>query len=97
MVITIRSRTMSSDCVDSIMFKLNQGFVPIIKKLKGYVSYYVIDSGNNVVTAISVFEDEATSQASNRIAEAWVKDNLGPMVPGSADIISGPVRVPSQG
>ena len=97
MLITIRSRTMSPGCVDSIMLKLNQGFVPIIKKQKGYISYYVIDSGNDVVTAISIFEDEATSQASNRLAEAWVKENLGPMVPGSADIISGQVRVPSQG
>ena len=97
MVITIRSRTMNPGCVDSIMLKLNHGFVPIIKKQKGYVSYYVIDSGNDVVTAISVFENEATSHASNKLAEAWVKENLGPLVPGSADIISGPVRVPSQG
>ena len=97
MVITVRSRTMRPECVDSIMLKLNQEFVPIIKKQRGYVSYYVIDSGNDIVTAISIFEDEATSQASNRLAEAWVKENIGPMVPGSAEIISGLVKVPNQG
>ena len=87
---------MISGSVDELMHKLDKEFIPIINKEPGYIAYYVIDSGDGVVTAISMFEDEATSQVSNQRAEDWVTENLGPMVPGKANVISGTVMVPSQ-
>ena len=95
MVITIRSRKISSGPVDVLMHTLDKEFVPIISKEPGFVAYYVIDYGNNSVTAISVFEDSTTSQKSNLQAETWISEHLGHMVPGMADVISGPVMVPS--
>ena len=95
MVITIRSRKITSGAVDALMHTLDKEFVPIISKEPGFVAYYVIDSGNDSVTAISVFEDSTTSQKSNLLAETWISEHLGHMVPGMADVISGPVMVPS--
>ena len=70
MHITIRSRRMTSGSVDELMRKLAQGFMPLISAAPGYVTYYVIDSGDGMVSAISIFEDEATALASNQLAEA---------------------------
>ena len=96
MIITIRSRKLISGSADLLMQKLDEELVPIISKQPGYIAYYVIDSGNDVVTAISIFKDASTSEASNKLAESWVKQNLGPMVPGAPEVISGPVVVPRQ-
>ena len=96
MIITIRSRKLISGSDDLPMQKFDEEFVPIISKQPGYIAYYVIDSGNAVVTAISIFKDAFTSEASNKLAESWVKQNLGPMVPGAPEVISGPVVVPTQ-
>jgi hypothetical protein len=95
MHITIRSRKMTSGSVDELMRKLDQGFMPIVSQAPGYVAYYCIDSGDGVVSAISIFDDESTAEASNRLAESWVRENLGPVVPGPAEVISGTVMVPS--
>ena len=95
MVITIRSRKIASGPVDVLMHTLDKEFVPVISKEPGFVAYYVIDSGNGSVTAISVFEDSTTSQISNLLAETWISEHLGHMVPGMADVISGPVMDPS--
>jgi hypothetical protein len=86
---------MTSGSVDELMRKLDGGFMPIISQAPGYVAYYVIDSGDGVVSAVSIFDDEATAEASSRLAESWVRENLGAMVPGPADVISGEVMVPS--
>ena len=86
---------MTSGAVDELMRKLDEGFMPIISEAPGYVAYYVIDSGDGVVSAVSIFDDEATGAASNRLAESWVRENLGSVVPGPAEVISGRVMVPS--
>ena len=94
MHITVRSRRITSGAVDELMRKLDEGFMPIISEAAGYVAYYVIDSGDGVVSAVSIFDDEATAAASNRLAETWVRENLRPMVPAPAEVISGRVMVP---
>lgn len=96
MVITIRSRKMVSGSVNSLMKTIDEGFIPIISKEPGYIAYYVIDSGEGLVTAISIFEDLETSQKSNQLAQSWISEHLGDLVPGKAEVISGPVMVPSQ-
>ena len=95
MHITIRNRRMTSGSVDELMRKLDEGFMPLISAALGYVAYYVIDSGDGMVSAISIFEDEATALASNQLAEGWVREKLGPMVPGPVEVVSGRVLVPS--
>ncbi len=42
--------------------RVTQGFVPIISKAPGFVAYYVVDAGNDVVASISVFQDQAGGQ-----------------------------------
>ena len=96
MYVTIRSRRMVSGSVDELMRKIDEGLVPIVRAAPGYVAYYAIDSGGGVVSAVSVFEDETTAKASNRLAERWIRENLNPMVPGEPQVISGRVMAPSQ-
>ena len=96
MVITIRSREMVSGSVATLMKTIDDGFMPIISNQPGYIAYYVIDAGDGLVTAVSIFEDEKTSDSSNELAQRWISEHLGDVVPVKAQVISGTVMVPAQ-
>ena len=71
--------------------------MPVMSEEPGYIAYYVVNSGDGLVTAVSIFEDEETSFKSNNLAQEWISKHLGDVVPGKAQVISGQVMVPSQG
>jgi hypothetical protein len=72
---------------------VNQGFVPIISTAPGFVAYYVVDAGNDVVASVSVFQDQSGADESNRMAADWVKENLASLVSGSPEITAGALTV----
>lgn len=73
--------------------RVNQGFVPIISTAPGFVAYYVVDAGNDVVASVSVFQDQAGADESNRMAANWVKENIAALVSGTPEITAGVVTV----
>lgn len=73
--------------------RVNQGFVPMISTAPGFVAYYVVDAGNDVVASVSVFQDQAGVDESNRMAADWVKENIAALVVGAPEITAGIVTV----
>lgn len=73
--------------------RVNQGFVPIISSAPGFIAYYVVDAGNDIVASVSVFQEQAGAEASNRMAAEWVKENLATLVAGAPEITAGTVTV----
>jgi hypothetical protein len=45
------------------------------------------------VTAISIFNNHAGAEESNRRAVAWIDENLSPLLAGPATAVAGPVIV----
>jgi hypothetical protein len=73
--------------------RVKQGFVPIISQAPGFVAYYVVDAGNDVVASVSIFQDQAGAEASNRMAAEWVKGNLAELVASPPEVTAGTVAV----
>jgi hypothetical protein len=73
--------------------RVNQGFVPIISQAPGFVAYYVVDAGNDVVASVSVFQDQTGAEESNRMAAEWVKGNLAELIAGPPEVTAGTVTV----
>jgi hypothetical protein len=72
--------------------RVNEGFVPLISQLPGFVAYYWVDAGGGVMISTSVFQDQASAQESNTKAEDWVrKNNMASIMPNSPQITSGEV------
>jgi hypothetical protein len=82
--------------VDEVVRVVQEGFIPIISSSPGYIAYYVIDAGDGVAASISVFENQAGAEASNRKAADWVKANLASLVSGAPQVTSGEERVSHQ-
>jgi hypothetical protein len=56
------------------------GFIPIVSKAPGFLAYDLVNTGHTALTTISTFEDRAGADHSDKLAEAWVKDNLESMI-----------------
>jgi hypothetical protein len=53
----------------------NEGFIPLINKIAGFVAYYGIETSEDSWTTVSVFETSAGAEESNRVAAEFVKNN----------------------
>jgi hypothetical protein len=79
--------------MDEIRQRVNEGFVPIITKAPGFVAYYLVDAGDDVVASISVFQEQAGAKESNRMAADWVRENIASLVASGPEITAGEVVV----
>ena len=66
--------------------------IPIISDVAGFRAYYVVYAPDDTVTAISIFDDAAGAEESNRRALAWIDQNLAPLLDGPASAVAVIVR-----
>ena len=90
MFAAIRRYHTDPDSLDEVVRQVNEGFVPLISDMPGFVAYIALDAGQGEYGTVSVFEDQASAEESNRVAEEWVKENLGDLLP-SPDYAAGEV------
>jgi len=67
--------------------RVNEGFVPLISDIEGFVAYYWIDAGDGVMLSASVFQDQAGAEASNEKTAGCVKENIAELLPNPPQII----------
>jgi hypothetical protein len=70
---------------------VDEGFVPIISELPGFVAYYVVDAGDGVVLSTSVFEHKDAEEQSTFLAGEFVAEHLAPLLPNPPQITAGEV------
>ena len=72
--------------------RVDEGFVPLISQLPGFIAYYWVDAGGGVMISTSIFQDQASAQESNRKAADWVRqNNLTSLYPNPPQIAAGEV------
>jgi quinol monooxygenase YgiN len=71
--------------------QVNEGFVPLIRQVPGFLAFYWIDAGGNVVVSTSIFEDQAGAEESNRRAADYVQQNMASLLPNPPQITAGGV------
>jgi hypothetical protein len=68
-----------------------EGFVPIISELPGFVAYYAVDAGDGVVLSTSVFEHKDAEEQSTFLAGEFVAEHLAPLLPNPPQVTAGEV------
>jgi hypothetical protein len=87
------------EAADELTRHLNEGFLPIISEVPGFVAYYAayegefsgLYEGDVVLTTVSIFEDLAGAQRSTDAAAGYVKENLAALLPQSPTVTVGEV------
>ena len=79
--------------VDEVRRRVEQEFVPALKKNPGFLGYHLIDCGcpdsGNIVTSISIFDNWPSVLASNDAAKDFIKHRLADLFPEPADAVGG--------
>ena len=70
---------------------VDEGFVPIISELPGFVAYYAVDAGDGVVLSTSVFEHKDAEEQSTFLAGEFVAEDLGSLSPNPPQVTAGEV------
>ena len=79
--------------VDEVKRRIEQGFMPIVSTVPGFVAYYAVHTGNGVVVTISLFEEQAGAEESSRRSAEWVKQNPAYLLLTPIDSSAGEVIV----
>jgi hypothetical protein len=92
MFAAIRYYRTDRDSIESVVRRVKEGFVPIIKATPGFVSYFVLAPRQGELVSVSVFEEQRGAEESNTKAEEWVRQNLSELLP-SPEFAEGQVIV----
>jgi hypothetical protein len=60
--------------IDELTKKVGESLDPKLSELPGFHGYFVIDSGNGVMSSIGLFETSTQANESTRVASEWVRD-----------------------
>ena len=73
--------------------QVEEGFIPIISEMPGFVAYYLVDAGEGVMVSTSVFEHQEAEEESTWRAGEFVAQHLAALMPNPPQITAGEVVV----
>jgi hypothetical protein len=59
---------------DELTKKVGETLAPRLSKLPGFSGYFLIDTGNGVMSTIGLFDTSIQANESTRVASEWVRD-----------------------
>ncbi len=93
MYAAIRQGKAKTGMAEELARRIKEGAIPIISDVEGFMAYYVVYAPGDSVTAISIFNNFAGAEESNKRAVAWIEQSLAPLLTGPATAVAGPVIV----
>jgi quinol monooxygenase YgiN len=93
MYANVRSRKFKPGKVAEAAKQVEANVVPVVSKVPGFISFTLVQTGENQFTIIGLFETKEAAEQAGPGAVAWVDQNLGDWVDGPAQVTNGPVLV----
>ncbi len=69
--------------------RVREGFVPLIRKAKGFVRYYWLDNGKGEGASFGVFRDKAGADESVHLAADFMRDHMLQLMTSKPEVIEG--------
>lgn len=76
---------------EEINWQVQEGLLPLIRTVPGFVAYYWLDTGEGAGTSLSIFEDKVGAEESIHLTANYEQKHLAPLS-GKPSIIRGEVR-----
>jgi len=89
----IRQGKAKTGMAEELARRIKDGAIPIISDVEGFMAYYLVYAPDDTVTAISIFNNYAAAEESNRRVLAWIEQSLRPLLAEPATAMAGPVIV----
>ena len=75
--------------VKELTRRCQEELVPTLSDLDGFTAYYVVDTGNGIISSVSVFENEAGSEKGNDVVKQFFKERLQGLLQANPQVTSG--------
>jgi hypothetical protein len=89
----VRKFRLARGSVEEVTRRVRDGFVPLLRDLPGFDSYYLLDGGPDILISVRVFDRADEALASNEIAAEWMRDNVLQYVKGMPEVMAGNVII----
>ena len=66
-------------------------FVPLVRKLPGFVMYYLLDAGNDTLASIGLFESRDGAESAAQLARDWFEDEWPSFRPLPPEVVIGEI------
>jgi hypothetical protein len=77
---------------DELKRKVTETLVPRLSELPGFRGYYLVDTGDGVMSSIGLFETSEQGDESTRVAATWVREEkLEGALPNPPTLTSGEI------
>ena len=93
MFTTVRKYRVRQGSVEELAQRVREGFVPLVRQMRGFKGYYLLDGGPDVLITISVFDSADQALASNEKAADWVRNNVREFTKGMPEVMVGNVLI----
>ena len=77
--------------IEEIALAAKEQFFPLFEKLAGFVSHTLVDTGDNTVMSLTIFETREQAEAGNAAVKDLVEQILSRVVPNPATLVLGRV------
>jgi hypothetical protein len=67
--------------LNEVARRIQDGMVPTLRNLPGFVAYTFVNIGNDEGMSINVFEAQEAAAESNRLVADWSRQNLADVTP----------------
>jgi hypothetical protein len=79
---------------DELKRKVDDSLMPSLTKLPGFSGYFLIETGDGVMSSINFFDTSAQAEESSRVVANWLREEkLETVVPNPPKITGGEVIV----
>jgi hypothetical protein len=92
MYAVIRRYQFDPSASEALDRNLREHFVPLLKEVPGFVTYYWLNSGAGAGASLSVFESKEGAEASVRTAANFVQQELSGITISKPEILEGEVQ-----
>jgi heme-degrading monooxygenase HmoA len=89
MFASIRKYKVKRGSVEELARRVQDDFVPLMRQIDGFQSYYLLDGGPDVLITISIFDSSDAAFASNEKAADWVRNNVLEFTRGMPEVMVG--------
>jgi hypothetical protein len=96
--VLIRLRQPNPDWpVAQVMELIGEGYVPLVREIPGFVSYFgVADPGSGSQAYVGVFDDKTGADESTRVAREWLTENSYTFFAGDPTVFEGVIGVAAE-
>jgi hypothetical protein len=77
---------------NEVVGKVNETLVPQLRNLPGFAGYYLVETGNGVLSSLGLFETSEQADESSKLVAKWINDeHFDTAIPNAPKITSGKV------